>query len=145
MRSVRSPQTDLDRAGLSRIFGLLKNRPMPVYSSGEGTILAPPSWMAARKTRGQARPLEQWEVTIPEHHERYITWDQFMRNQQQIRSNAGWNAGTGGANGAVRNGTAWLTGPLRCGRCGRALQVCSTRSKHHGPLPRYRGQVEAGR
>jgi hypothetical protein len=113
-----------------RIFGLLKNRPMPVFSSGEGTILAPPSWMAARKTRGHARPLEQGEVAIPDHHEGYITWEESMRNQQQIRSNAGWNARMGGANGAVRNGPALLTGLLRCGRCGRALQVGYTRSKH---------------
>jgi hypothetical protein len=81
--------------------------------------------------------LEQWEVTIPNHHEGDITWEEFMRNQQQIRSNAGWNARMGSGNGAVRNGPALLAGLLRCGRCGRALQVCYVRSKHHGPLPRY--------
>ena len=32
--------------------------------------------------------LEQWEVTIPNHHEGYITWEEFMRNQQQIRASA---------------------------------------------------------
>ena len=91
----------------------------------------------ARETRGHARPPEQWEVTIPNHHEGYITWEEFMRNQKQIRANAGWNARMGSANGAVRNGPALLAGLLRCGRCGRALQVCYVRRKHHGPLPRY--------
>jgi hypothetical protein len=49
-----------------------------------------------------------------------------MRNQQQIRSNAGWNARMGSAAGGVRNGPALLAGLLRCGRCGRALQVLTS-------------------
>jgi len=60
-----------------------------------------------------------------------------MRNQQQIRANAGWNARMGSTNSAVRNGPALLAGLLRCGRCGRALQVAYARSKQHGLLPRY--------
>jgi hypothetical protein len=60
-----------------------------------------------------------------------------MRNQEQIRSNAGWNARMGQNQGAARNGPALLAGLLRCGRCGRALQVTYTNSKLHGPLPRY--------
>jgi Recombinase zinc beta ribbon domain len=51
----------------------------------------------------------------------------------------------GSAIGAVRNGPALLTGLLRCGRCGRALQVCYTRSKHHGLLPRYWCAGDRGR
>jgi hypothetical protein len=76
-------------------------------------------------------------VVIPDHHEGYITWEEFMRNQEQIRSNAGWNARMGQNQGAARNGPALLAGLLRCGRCGRALQVTYTNSKLHGPLPRY--------
>ena len=74
---------------------------------------------------------------IPEHHEGYITWDEYMRNQQQIRSNAGWNARMRQSQGAARSGPALLAGLLRCARCGRALQVAYTNSKQHGPLPRY--------
>ncbi len=121
-----------------RIFGILKN---PTYAGvfvwGRNHTRTSIVEGRARKTRGHARPLEQWEVTIPNHHEGYITWEEFMRNQQQIRSNAGWNARMGSANGAVRNGPALLTGLLRCGRCGRSLQVCYVRSKQHGMLPRY--------
>jgi hypothetical protein len=121
-----------------RIFGLLKN---PTYAGvfvwGRNHTRTSIVDVRARRTRGHARPLEQWEVTIPNHHEGYITWEEFMRNQQQIRSNAGWNARMGSANGAVRSGPALLAGLLRCGRCGRALQVCYVRSKQHGLLPRY--------
>ena len=121
-----------------RIFGILKN---PTYAGvfvwGRNHTRTSIVDGRARKTRGHARPLEQWEVTIPNHHEGYITWEEFMRNQQQIRANAGWNARMGSANGAVRNGPALLAGLLRCGRCGRALQVAYTRSKQHGSSPRY--------
>jgi len=121
-----------------RIFGILKNPTHAgVFVWGRNHTRTSIVEGRARKTRGHARPLEQWEVTIPNHHEGYITWEEFMRNQQQIRSNAGWNARMGSANGAVRNGPALLTGLLRCGRCGRSLQVCYVRSKQHGMLPRY--------
>jgi Recombinase len=40
----------------------------------------------ARKTKGHPRSQEQWEVFIPDHHEGYITWEQYMRNQEQIES-----------------------------------------------------------
>jgi hypothetical protein len=99
----------------------------------------------ARKTRGHVQPQEQWEVTIPDHHEGYITWDEYMRNQQQIRTNAGWNARMGEPNGATKNGPALLAGLLRCGRCGRALQVSYTMSKRLGPLPRYWCNGDRGR
>jgi DNA invertase Pin-like site-specific DNA recombinase len=121
-----------------RIFGMLKN---PTYAGafvwGRKHTRTSIVGGRAHKTRGHARPPNQWEVVIPEHHEGYITWDEYMRNQQQIRSNAGWNARMGQPQGAARSGPALLAGLLRCGRCGRALQVAYTRSKQHGPLPRY--------
>lgn len=129
-----------------RIFGILKN---PTYAGvfvwGRKHIRTSIVEGRARKTRGHARPQEQWEVTIPDHHEGYITWEEFMHNQQQIRSNAGWNARMGEQQGAVRSGPALLAGLLRCGRCGRALQVSYTLSKQHGPLPRYWCSGDRGR
>jgi len=129
-----------------RIFGILKN---PTYAGvfvwGRKHTRTSIVNGRARKTRGHNRPLEQWEVTIPDHHEGYITWEEFMRNQQQIRSNAGWNARMGDSQGAPRNGPALLAGLLRCARCGRLLQVCYTLSKQHGPLPRYWCSGDRGR
>ncbi|MGB7170075.1 MAG: recombinase family protein, partial [Acidobacteriaceae bacterium] len=129
-----------------RIFGILKN---PTYAGafvwGRKHTRTSIVDGRARKTRGHARTQEQWEVTIPDHHEGYITWEEFMRNQQQIRSNAGWNARMGESQGAARNGPALLAGLLRCARCGRALQVSYTLSKQHGPLPRYWCSGDRGR
>ena len=122
----------------ARIFGVLKN---PAYAGvfvwGRKHTRTSIVDGRARKTKGHSRSHDQWEVTIPDHHEGYITWDEFMRNQEQIRSNAGWNARMGTPGGAARNGPALLAGLLRCARCGRALQVSYTLSKRYGPLPRY--------
>ena len=63
--------------------------------------------------------------------------EEYMRNQAQIATNAGWNSRMGAPGGAVRSGPALLAGLLRCARCGRALQATYTQSKNHGPLPRY--------
>jgi DNA invertase Pin-like site-specific DNA recombinase len=129
-----------------RIFGILKN---PTYAGvfvwGRKQTRTSIVNGRARKTRGHNRPLEQWEVTIPDHHEGYITWEEFMRNQQQIRSNAGWNARMGEPQGAPRNGPALLAGLLRCARCGRILRVTYTLSKQHGPMPRYWCSGDRGR
>jgi DNA invertase Pin-like site-specific DNA recombinase len=129
-----------------RVFGILKN---PTYAGvfvwGRKHTRTAIVDGRARKTRGHARPLEQWEVTIPDHHEGYITWEEFMRNQQQIRANAGWNARMGEPQGAARKGPALLAGLLRCARCGRALQVTYTMSKQHGALPRYWCAGDRGR
>jgi len=125
-----------------RIFGILKN---PTYAGtfvwGRKQTRTSIVDGRARKTAGHARPLDQWEVNIPDHHEGYITWDEYMRNQAQIATNAGWNSRMGvpgsAPGGAARSGPALLAGLLRCARCGRALQVTYTHSKNHGPLPRY--------
>jgi len=97
-----------------RIFGILKN---PTYAGvfvwGRKQTRTSIVDGRARKTAGHNRPQEQWEIIIPDHHEGYVTWDEFMRNQQQIRSNAGWNARMGAPTGAARNGPALLAGLLR--------------------------------
>ncbi len=128
------------------IFGILKN---PTYAGafvwGRKQTRTSIVEGRAHKTRGHARPQGRWEVVIPNHHEGYITWEEFMRNQEQIRSNAGWNARMGQTQGAARNGPALLAGLLRYSRCGRALQVTYANSKLYGPLPRYWCSGDRGR
>src|ERR1700726_2462228 len=72
--------------------------------------------------RGLRRPQTEWDVLLKDQHEGYITWDEFERNQRVITNNA---TGKGGATvkGAVRRGELLLAGLLRCGHCGRKLQV----------------------
>lgn len=74
-----------------------------------------------RVVRGIPRARADWEVLLPEHHDGYISWVEFERNQQLIADNA--NGKGQMARGSVRRGDALLAGLLRCGHCGRRLHV----------------------
>jgi DNA invertase Pin-like site-specific DNA recombinase len=75
----------------------------------------------AQKTTGHTVPQEEWEVVIPDHHESYITWEQYMSNKNQLANNS--RARGQNASGAPRSGHAVLGGLLRCARCWRHLKV----------------------
>ena len=74
----------------------------------------------ARKSYGHRKPLEEWEVLLKDHHNGYIDWAEFERNQKQLAVNA--YGKLGGAKSG-RGGRALLAGLLSCGRCGRRLMV----------------------
>src|SRR5437660_5846487 len=84
-----------------------------------------------RVRRGVHRPMGEWDVLIKDHHEAYITWEEFERNQRVIANNA-TGKGSATAKGAVRRGELLLPGLLRCGHCGRKLHV-----SYSGKLGRY--------
>jgi excisionase family DNA binding protein len=84
-------------------------------------------------------PLEQWSVCIPDHHPGYVAWDEYLATRERLRANVR-PRGEGG--GAAREGGALLQGIVRCGRCGRRMQVAY--SGRDGNVPRYacvRGHV----
>ena len=60
------------------------------------------------------------EVVLKDHHEGYIEWAEFERNQKQLAANA---YGRVGEVKSGRGGQALLVGLLRCARCGRRLKV----------------------
>lgn len=74
----------------------------------------------ARKSYGHTNPLEEWEVLLKDHHEGYIDWAEFERNQKQLAANA---YGKVGEVKSGRGGRALLAGLLSCARCGRRLSV----------------------
>jgi excisionase family DNA binding protein len=78
---------------------------------------------AGRKviTRGVARRRDEWEVLIRDHHDGYISWQEYERNQSIIAGNANMKGAM--VPGSVRNGGGLLVGLLRCGHCGRKLKV----------------------
>ena len=65
-------------------------------------------------------PLGEWSVCLPEHHPGYVTWTEYLATRQRLRQNMR-PRGEGG--GAAREGAALLQGLVRCGRCGRRMQV----------------------
>ena len=73
------------------------------------------------KPQKRMREVEQqrWHVLLKDHHEGYLSWEQFEHNQSQIRSN--WRAP--GEAGAPREGEGLLQGLVLCGHCGRRLHI----------------------
>jgi excisionase family DNA binding protein len=87
----------------------------------------------ARKTYGHGKRLETWEVLIKDHHEGYIDWAEFERNQALLAANA---YGRVGGVKSGRGGRALLSGMLTCGRCGRGLAVAYTGAPPGRPVYR---------
>jgi DNA invertase Pin-like site-specific DNA recombinase len=74
----------------------------------------------ARKTYGHHKPMGSWEVFIKDHHEGYISWVEYERNQTMLAANA---YGRVGDTKSGRGGRALLAGLICCARCGRRLNV----------------------
>lgn len=85
-----------------------------------------------RKSYGHGKPLEQCEILLKDHHEGYIEWAEFDRNQALLAANA---FGRAGGVKSGRGGRALLAGLLACGRCGRRLPVVYAGKT---PRPTYR-------
>ena len=83
-----------------------------------------------RIIRSMQRDWRSWGVLIQDHHEGYIPWADFERNQHLIADNA--NGKRFMSRGAIRRGEALLAGLFRCARCGRKLHV-----RYSDGAPRY--------
>src|SRR6266852_4781789 len=72
--------------------------------------------------RIQAVAMSDWRVSLKEHHEGYITLEEFFKNQERLEKNRTNGEETLLA-GPAREGWALLQGLLLCGTCGHALTV----------------------
>ncbi len=101
------------------VLSVLKN---PVYAGAytygrsKTTMRLEAGQKVVRQVR--RRP-EDWLVLIQDHHEGYIGWDVYQRNQTMMAHND--NARGGAVRGSVKRGGALLAGLLRCGHCGAKL------------------------
>jgi DNA invertase Pin-like site-specific DNA recombinase len=69
--------------------------------------------------RGVHTKQSDWQVLIKDHHEGYISWEEYEMNQKTITHNANMKGAM--VRGSVKKGQALLGGLLRCGRCGRKM------------------------
>jgi excisionase family DNA binding protein len=83
-----------------------------------------------RKRLLQGNRVEQrnWQVLLLDHHEGYISWDEYQANRSLIAQNANMKGAM--VRGSPKCGEALLAGLLRCGRCGCKLYVAY--SSHRG-------------
>ena len=105
----------------SRVLGILANPSYAgtyVFGRYQSSKQIGPSGEIS--TRSRPMPQEAWRVTIRDHHEGYINWDQFVANRGRLASNR-----TNGERlaGPAREGLCLLQGLLVCGVCGRRLGV----------------------
>ncbi len=87
----------------------------------------------ARRSYGHGKPVGTWEVMIQNHHEGYIGWAEYERNQKQLALN---NYGRADGAKSGRGGRALLSGIMICGRCGRRLSVAYTGNPQSRPVYR---------
>ena len=78
------------------------------------------------RSRISCMPEENWLVNLRDHHEGYITFEQYTNNLEQLSRNQ-TNTKEMVLSGPAREGLALLQGLLICGCCGRRL------------IPRYQG------
>ena len=97
----------------------------------------------ARQSTRRKKPLEQWRLGLLEPHPGSSSWDMFLQNQPLLEAKRARPKDAAG--GAAKRGMALLSGLLRCGRCGRKLQVVSSGTTGRVPRDGCRGgRVDRG-
>jgi Recombinase zinc beta ribbon domain/Recombinase len=97
----------------------------------------------AHQSHRQKKPLAQWRMLLLDNHPGSISWEDVLQTQALLAANS--HRPQGGAGGAAQRGPAFLSGLLRCGRCGRKLTVAYSGTT--GRVPRYGcrgGRVDRG-
>jgi DNA invertase Pin-like site-specific DNA recombinase len=107
----------------SRVLGMLKNPSYAgryVFGRYQYRHEIDPSGEVHKRMHAVA--MADWRVSLPEHHEGYITWEEFLTNQECLEKNR-TNGEEMILSGPAREGLALLQGLLLCGHCGRALTM----------------------
>src|SRR3989442_546142 len=71
----------------------------------------------------QQVPREQWRFLKRDAHPGYISWEQFLANQDRLLQNHQARGGAERLAGPPREGPALLQGLVLCGKCGRSMTV----------------------
>ena len=87
-----------------------------------------------REPKKERLPRSEWTVVIPDHHPGYISWEEFLENEQRLSANrprAGQRP--------PREGKALCQGIVRCVGCGHVMSTYYQRAGarydcHHGKM-----------
>ncbi len=119
----------------SRVLGVIKNPNYAgVYVYGRHRFNKKLSSTGQLQITTQRLPMDKWHVMIKDHHEGYISWEDYLNNQKSLEKNK-TNGLENLTSTAAREGHALLQGLLVCGRCGYRLTVRYT--DHNGIRPAY--------
>jgi DNA invertase Pin-like site-specific DNA recombinase len=107
----------------ARVIGVLSN---PSYAGAyvfgryrSRRVLRPDGTIT---TRTVELPRSEWAIVIHDHHEGYISWEQFLANEQRLAANNNRNGQR-----PPREGRALCQGILRCGACGGSMTTLHRR------------------
>jgi DNA invertase Pin-like site-specific DNA recombinase len=108
----------------SMLLSILKN---PAYAGAfaYGQRIADPArQVPGRPATGKIRqPQDRWLALVKDVYPAYITWEEHERILATIEENRQKMAERLTRKQAIRGGAALLTGLVRCGRCGHAMQI----------------------
>jgi len=79
-----------------------------------------------------ARPMGEWLHLQFDVYPAYLTWEQYLANQERLRQAATrYRDNLSRAQGTARTGRALLQGLATCGHCGRAMRVSYKQHPHY--------------
>ncbi len=111
------------RLNHSRVLGILKNPSYAgVYTYGRYRSIKDISPQGDVCHRTRQMPEEEWLTNIPDHHEAYISYEEFLGNGKRLELNR-TNMPETLSSGPAREGHALLQGLLICPECGHKLSV----------------------
>jgi len=109
------------RLSHSRVLGVLKNPAYAgVYVYGRYTSRKHVRADGQIHSTTMCQPIEAWPVVLKDHHEGYISWETYVRNQEVVTNN---RTNTHRLPSAAREELALLQGLLLCGCCARHVTV----------------------
>jgi hypothetical protein len=137
VRPLRGPaphEVIWQEARASSVRDILQN---PAYAGAYvygRKILDPTKRRPDAPSSGHVRqPIDKWEICLHNVYPAYISWEEFLANQAQLRSNQlNYREEL---HGVPRKGQALLQGIVRCGYCGAFLHL--RYSGPHGDFPVY--------
>jgi DNA invertase Pin-like site-specific DNA recombinase len=119
----------------TRVLCILKNPSYAgVYVFGRYQYHQKISTTGEIQKKMRAVPMPDWRVQLKQHHEGYISWEEFLENGQRLEKNR-TNGEETMLSGPAREGLALLQGLLLCGNCGHAITVRYT--GNGGTYPTY--------
>lgn len=90
--------------------------------------------------------MKAWRHFLPDHHAGYIDVATFMKIKGMLANNSQSGAHQQGAGGAAKRGPALFSGLVRCGRCGRKMNVAySGKDRCYRYFCRRFGELESER
>jgi len=105
-----------------RILEMLRNPTYAgIYVRGRRKAFAMLDENQHKQTKYKRVPREQWDIFLKNHHEAYLSEQQWERHVEKIEANA--NVRGQASKGSPGSGASLMAGILRCRRCGSRVQA----------------------